>query len=499
MPDLKVKLTAPNGTEYTQPTGLFISNEWVPSSDGGTITSIDPTTEEVITSVSAATESDIDAAVRAAHRAFKSEWRSFEGTARGALLYELAALVDAHASTLAAIETWDNGKPYTVALTEDLVEVSAVLRYYAGWADKISGKVIDTTSAKLTYTLRQPLGVCAQIIPWNYPLAMAAWKLGPALAAGNTVVLKAAEQTPLSILYLAELVKKAGFPPGVVNVVNGYGRVAGAALVQHPLVAKVAFTGSTATGKEIMKMAAGGLKNITLETGGKSPCLIFADADLDQAVKWAHVGIMSNMGQVCCATSRIYVHEDLYERFLEGFAARVKEVSVIGSPWEEGTFQGPQVTKRQQERVLGYIEAGLSEGARLVTGGKEAAGQGKGFFVAPTVFADVREDMQVVKEEVFGPVVTVSSFKDEDEVLARANDTMYGLGAAVFTADIARAHRIAASLESGTVWVNSSNDGDFRVPFGGVKMSGIGRELGEAGLDGYTSTKAVMVNLGTRL
>jgi len=395
------------------------------------------------------------------------------------------------------------GKPYSVALGEDLAEVAGCLKYYAGYADKIHGQVIDTTSAKLAYTIREPLGVCGQIIPWNYPLAMAAWKLGPALACGNTVVLKAAEQTPLSILVFANLIKRAGFPPGVVNILNGHGRVAGAAIAQHLDIDKIAFTGSTITGREIMRMASVNLKNITLETGGKSPLLVFDDADLDQAVKWSHIGIMSNQGQICTATSRILVQEGIYSQFVEAFKKHVKQTSVVGDPFNDTTFQGPQVTKAQYDRVLSYIESGKREGATLALGGEPHKninnGNGKGFFVTPTVFTDVTSNMTVFREEVFGPFVVIASFTDEADALAKANDTTYGLGAAVFTRDIVKAHRLARGVEAGMVWINSSQDSDFRVPFGGVKQSGIGRELGEAALEAYTNKKAVHVNLGTWL
>ena len=335
---------------------------------------------------------------------------------------------------------------------------------------------------------------------WNYPLAMAAWKLGPALACGNTVVLKPAEQTPLSILYFANLIKEAGFPPGVVNIVNGHGRTAGKTIAEHLDIDKIAFTGSTATGREIMKMASVNMKNITLETGGKSPLLVFSDADLDQAVKWAHVGIMSNMGQICCATSRILVQDSIYDEFIEQFKQHMTTTSVVGDPFKEDTFQGPQVTKAQYEKVLSYIEAGKSEGATLAAGGEphKNAG-GKGFFIAPTIFTDVTDNMRIYKEEVFGPFVVIASFNTEEEAINRANDTTYGLGSAVFTKDIQKAHRVARKIEAGTVWINSSNDSDFRIPFGGVKQSGIGRELGEAGLEAYTNKKAIHVNLGTVL
>lgn len=386
-------------------------------------------------------------------------------------------------------------------MNDDISEVINTLRYYAGWADKVHGQTIDTSHLKLAYTVRHPVGVVGQIIPWNFPLGMAAWKLGPALACGNTIVLKPAEQTPLSILCLANLVKEAGFPPGVLNILNGFGRIAGSALVTHPDVDKVAFTGSTVTGREIMKLASGTLKNITLETGGKSPLLVFSDADLEQAAKWAHVGIMYNQGQVCSATSRILVHESIYDKFITLFKEEVAQTSKVGDPFNDETFQGPQVTKAQYERVLSYIEGAKSEGATLVSGGapqKNVAG-GKGFFIAPTIFRDVQDHMKAYREEVFGPFVVISSFSTEDEAVTRANDTTYGLGAALFTKDIERAHRVANEIEAGMVWINSSNDSDFRIPFGGVKQSGIGRELGEAGLEGYSHTKAIHVNMGSRL
>ncbi|KAF4553110.1 Aldehyde dehydrogenase-like protein 15 [Elsinoe fawcettii] len=499
MSDLTIKLKAPNGVEYSQPTGIFINNEWVKGS-GDKIASINPTDESTICEVTGASAEDIDKAVKAARDAFNGPWRDVAPSERGDLMYKLSQLVTEHAPTLATIETWDNGKPYSVALNEDLAEVAGTLKYYAGYADKLHGQVIDTGPAKLAYTIREPVGVCGQIIPWNYPLAMAAWKLGPAIAAGNTVILKAAEQTPLSILYFANLVKEAGFPPGVVNIVNGLGRVAGAALVQHPGVDKIAFTGSTVTGREIMKQASGTMKNITLETGGKSPLLVFDDADLDQAVKWAHIGIMSNMGQICTATSRILVQEGIYDKFVQQFKEHVKTTSVVGDPFDESTFQGPQVTKTQYERVLQYVDAGKQEGATLVAGGEPFQdAKGKGYFIAPTIFADVKDSMRIFKEEVFGPFVVIATFKTEEEAVSKANDTMYGLGSAVFTRDMVRAHKIARRIEAGMVWINSSNDSDFRIPFGGVKQSGIGRELGEAGLDAYTNKKAVHVNLGTWL
>lgn len=326
---------------------------------------------------------------------------------------------------------------------------------------------------------------------------MAAWKLGPALSCGNTIVLKAAEQTPLSILYFANLVKEAGFPPGVINILNGHGKVAGAAIASHPGIDKIAFTGSTATGREIMKMAAVNLKNITLETGGKSPLLVFDDADLEQAVKWSHAGIMSNSGQICTATSRILVQEGVHDEFVAAFNSYTMATSRVGNPFDDDTFQGPQITRAQYNRVLAHIESGISEGATLVAGGKthEKADE-KGFFISPTIFTDVKDDMEIYREEIFGPVVVIGSFKTEEEAIERANDTTYGLGSAIFTQNIARAHRVARRIEAGMVWVNSSNDSNIRVPFGGVKQSGIGRELGEAALEAYTNKKSVHIDLG---
>ncbi|KAK3322393.1 aldehyde dehydrogenase domain-containing protein [Apodospora peruviana] len=493
---MEVELKAPNGKSWSQPVGLFINNEFVKSSNEQKLASINPTNEEEICSVYAATAEDVETAVSASRKAFKDpSWKGLSGTERGALMTKLADLVAENAEILATIECLDNGKPYTVALTENVPEVVNVLKYYAGYADKNFGQVIDVGPAKFAYTVKEPLGVCGQIIPWNYPLDMAAWKLGPALCCGNTIVLKLAEQTPLSMLYVAKLIKEAGFPPGVVNIINGHGREAGAALVQSPGVDKIAFTGSTATGKEIMKMASATMKNITLETGGKSPLIVFEDADLELAAMWSHIGIMSNQGQICTATSRILVHEKVYDAFVDTFKSKVKEISVVGDPFEENTFQGPQVTKAQYDRVLGFIESGKEEGATCMLGGEPAPINGKGFFVAPTVFTNVKPSMKIFREEIFGPCVAVVSFKTEEEAIELANNTTYGLGSALFTKDLTKAHRVAREIEAGMVWINSSNDSDYRIPFGGVKQSGIGRELGEAGLAAYCNIKSIHVNM----
>lgn len=455
----------------------------------------------MICEVEAASADDVDTAVKAARAALNDpSWRDLPGTQKGQLIYKLADMVDAEKEVLATIETWDSGKPYGNALFE-MGEVASTLRFYAGWADKIFGQTIPTHSLKLAYTLKQPIGVCGQIIPWNFPLVMAAWKLGPALATGNTIVLKPAEQTPLSILYLANMIPKAGFPPGVINILNGYGKDAGHAIASHLDVDKIAFTGSTATGKLLMKTASVNMKNISLETGGKSPMVIFDDADLEQAAKWAQIGIMTNSGQVCTATSRLLVQEGVYDKFVGIFKEVVKGAGKVGDPFESTTSQGPQITKAQYDKILGYVDTAKSEGAILTNGGAPdtAAGKGKGYFIEPTIFTGVTSEMKIYREEIFGPFVAVASFKTEAEAIAMANDTTYGLGASVFTQNLELAHRMASRIDSGMVWVNSSNDSDFRIPFGGVKQSGIGRELGEQGLAAYTQEKAVHVNIGLKI
>ncbi|KAK1633776.1 aldehyde dehydrogenase [Colletotrichum phormii] len=500
MGELSVELTAPNGQKWTQPTGLFINNEFVPSSSGQTIPAIDPATEEEIARVHAATEEDVDKAVKAAAAALKNpSWKELSASDRGILMARLADLMESNKELLATIDAWDNGKTYQEALTNDMVEAVGVIRYYSGWCDKIFGQTISLPN-KFAYTVRQPVGVVGQIIPWNYPISMATWKLGPALACGNTVVLKAAEQTPLSILVFGRLIKEAGFPPGVVNFINGLGKDAGAALVSHQLVDKVAFTGSTATATNIMKMASATLKNITLETGGKSPLLVFNDADLEQAVRWSHMGIMSNQGQICTATSRILVQQDIYDNFVAKFIDEVHKTSKVGNQWDAETYQGPQVSKQQYDRIMSYFQIGRDGGATIKTGGERPAHLGdKGYYVAPTVFTDVKSNMKIWREEIFGPVVVIQKFSDEAEAVEIANASVYGLGAAVFTTNLEKAHRVAAEIEAGMVWVNSTQDCDPRVPFGGVKQSGIGRELGEAGLEAYSQIKAVHVNMGNKL
>ncbi|KAM0492225.1 hypothetical protein ACHAP8_010088 [Fusarium lateritium] len=466
MAALKADLQAPNGVKYTQPTGLFINNEFVPSSSGKKLTSIDPATENEIATVEAADGKDVDTAVKAENAAFK-DWRNVECSERGRLMAKLADLIEAKREVFATIDAWDNGKTYAEAIDGDLVEAVGVIRYFAGWADKIFGQTISTTGKKFAYTIRQPIGVVAQVIPWNYTLYMAT---------------------------------EAGFPAGIINILNGPGGETGSSLVSHPLVDKVAFTGSTATGAKIMRTASEMLKNVTLETGGKSPLLVFDDADIEQAVNWSHFGIMSNQGQICTATSRILVQESIYDDFVQKFIQRVKTTSVVGNQWDKGVYQGPQVSKAQYDRVLEYIDIGITEGANLALGGQPSkVGKGKGFFIEPTVFADVKPSARIYREEIFGPVVVITKFKTEEEAVDLANDTTYGLGSAVFTTDLERAHRVSGNIEAGMVWVNSSQDCDPRVPFGGVKQSGIGRELGKAGLEAYSQIKAVHINMGNRL
>ncbi|KAH8176331.1 aldehyde dehydrogenase family protein [Sarocladium implicatum] len=491
---LRVSLTAPNGRSWEQPIGLFINNEFVESTGGEKITTVNPATEKEICAVYSASSQDVDRAVCSARAALRNPaWRHLSGTERGLLMTRLADLVDAHADTLAAIETMDNGKPYSVSRGFDVLDLSSVLRYYAGFADKNFGKTVDLGPEKMAYTAIQPVGVCGQIIPWNYPLSMAGWKLGPALCCGNTVVLKLAELTPLSMLYVGDLIVEAGFPPGVINIINGAGSVAGAALAEHEDVDKIAFTGSTRTGKEVMRLASGTMKAITLETGGKSPLIVFEDANMEQAVKWAHEGVMGNQGQVCTATSRLLVQEGVYDEFVQKLVEYTAKASVVGDPFHEDTYQGPQVSKAQLDKVNSYISSAKEAGGTVRQPNTELPSSG--FFVQPTILTDLPASHPALHEEIFGPCATVVRFKDEDEALSVANKTRYGLASAVFTKDVARAHRVARELEAGMVWVNSSNDSDVRLPFGGMKESGIGRELGEEGLRGYYNIKAVQVNL----
>ena len=473
---------------------LLIDNRWIASASGKTFASINPSTGEGICEVAEADAADVELAVRAARSAFEhGPWRSMRASERGRLLHRLADLIESNGGELARLESLDNGKPVSVAKAVDVAKTVACYRYFAGWADKIHGKTIPIDGDFLCYTRHEPIGVVGQIIPWNFPMLMMAWKLAPALATGNTVVLKPAEQTPLTALRIGELILEAGFPEGVVNVVPGFGPTAGAAIASHMDVDKVAFTGSTEVGHLIMEAAAkSNLKPVTLELGGKSPNIIFADVDLDAAVEGAHMGLFSNQGQSCCAGSRVFVEESIYDQFVERSIARAAK-RVVGDPFDPRTELGPLVDQTQCDRVMSYIESGRSEGATLACGGNRIGN--RGYFIQPTVFADVQDDMQIAREEIFGPVMSIISFKSLDEVIARANRTKYGLAAAVWTRDIKKALAVANGVRAGTVWVNCYNVMDTRSPFGGFKQSGIGRELGEYGLQQYTQVKAVIAKL----
>jgi aldehyde dehydrogenase (NAD+) len=475
-------------------TKLLINNEWVDSLSGRTFATINPATDEVICQVAEADAADVDRAVKAARAAFSSgEWTKMPASRRGELLYKLADLIERHAEELARLETLDNGKPLQESINIDLPLVIACYRYFAGWADKIHGKTIPINGPFFCYTRHEPIGVVGQIIPWNFPLLMQAWKLAPALAAGNTVILKTAEQTPLSALRVGELIIETGFPPGVVNILSGYGPTAGAAIADHMDIDKVAFTGSTEVGRLIMAAAAkSNLKRVTLELGGKSPNIVFADADMDAAIEGSHFALFFNQGQCCTAGSRLFVEEKCYDEFVAKSVERAKQ-RIVGSPFDLQTEQGPQVDQDQFNKVMSYIDSGMREGAQLLCGGSRVGD--RGFFIQPTVFADVRDEMKIAQEEIFGPVMSIIKFKDVDEAIQRANSTMYGLAAAVWTRDINKAHAIANNVRAGTVWVNCYDIIDAAAPFGGFKQSGIGRELGEYGLQQYTEVKTVTVKL----
>ncbi len=475
-------------------TELLIANQWVPSESGERFATRNPATGEEICQVAAAGAPDVDKAVRAARSAFeRGPWPRMNASERGRLLHRLADLIESHGDELARLESLDNGKPISLARRVDVAKTVGCYRYFAGWADKVHGKTIPIDGEYFCYTRHEPVGVVGQIIPWNYPMLMQAWKLAPALATGNTVVLKPAEQTPLTALRIGELILEAGFPEGVVNLLPGFGPTAGAAIAGHRDVDKVAFTGSTEVGRLILAAAAkSNLKRVTLEMGGKSPNIIFSDVDLDEAVEGAHLGLFSNQGQVCCAGSRVYVEQSIYDAFVEKSADRARR-RIVGDPLDPATEQGPQVDQEQFEKVMNYIESGRAEGAALAWGGSRIGT--RGYFVAPTVFADVRDDMKIAREEIFGPVMSVIPFRDLDDVVHRANHSIYGLAAGVWTRDIRKAHAVANSIRAGTVWINCYNVLDTRAPFGGFKQSGIGRELGEYGLQQYTEVKTVTMKL----
>jgi len=474
---------------------LFIGNEPSAPHSGQYFATINPATEESIAQVAAGDREDTDRAVRAAHAALASkEWSGMDATDRGRLLWNIADLLEARTEEIAHLETIDNGKPIFESQYVDIPLCVNVLRYYAGWADKVHGATIPVRGENLVYTRREPVGVVGAITPWNFPLLLAVWKIGPALATGCTVVLKPAELTSLSALRFAELCAEAGLPAGVLNVVTGKGSVVGQALVEHPLVDKIAFTGSTEVGKRIMQTAAGTTKRVSLELGGKSPNIVFSDCDLEAAIRGAHNGIFYGKGEVCAAGSRLFVEESVHDAVMEGLVARAKR-AVPADPLHPKTRMGAIVSEAQQKTVLGYIAKGKAEGATLATGGEAVKINDRGFFVQPTIFDHVTPEMTIAREEIFGPVLAVIPFKDEAEVIRMANDVKYGLAAAIWTRDITRAHAVAARIKAGTVWINMINTYDAAAPFGGFKESGFGRELGENALEAYTETKTVWVNL----
>jgi phenylacetaldehyde dehydrogenase len=495
----EVTPTSQVGQFLSKPKKLLIGGRWAEAASGKTFATLNPATEEALAQIAEGDSADIDKAVKSSRLAFEDgAWRRMTPSERGKLIWKLADLLEQHLDEFATIESLDNGKPRIIAAVADVPLAVDLFRYMAGWATKIEGNTIpisvpyDPGTRYFAYTLREPVGVVGQIIPWNFPLLMAAWKLGPALAAGCTVVLKPAEQTPLSALRLGELICEAGFPEGVVNIVTGFGETAGAALAAHSQVDKIAFTGSTEVGKLILQAAAGNLKKVSLELGGKSPNIVCADADLEVAIPGAASAVFFNHGQCCCAGSRLYVEKKVFDKVVDGVSEQAKRIK-LGAGMDPSSEMGPLVSSEQLQRVTGYLESGSSQGAKTVVGGKRSGA--KGYFVEPTVLVDVKPDMKVVKEEIFGPVVVAMPVSDMNEVQAAANETNYGLAAGIWTNDIAKAHTLASQLRAGTVWINCYNIFDAAMPFGGYKESGWGREMGHDVLELYTETKAVCVKL----
>jgi aldehyde dehydrogenase (NAD+) len=476
-------------------TKLLIDNEWRGAASGRTMEVVNPATEEVITSVASAGAEDLDSAVQAARAALAGPWSAMSARERGRLVRKLGERLLERADEVARLETLHNGKPISESRHIEIPAAAECFEYFGGWSDKVMGETIPVKGNHLTYTLREPIGVVAAIVPWNFPLLLAAWKVAPALACGNTVILKPASQTPLTALALGEIAVEIGLPPGVLNVLTGPGASLGQAIVEHPGIDKIAFTGDTSTGKGIMRGAAATLKRITLELGGKSPNIVLADADIDAAVRGATVGIFYGKGEVCAAGSRLLVDRAIKAEFIDKLAARAKKI-VPGDPLDPKTRFGAVSSRRQMETVLRYIDSGRQEGATLVAGGLRAdIGTGKGFFVQPTVFADVQPSMTISREEIFGPVLAAIEFADIDEAIARANDSSYGLAAGVWTRDIKKAHHVARKLQAGTVWINTYNVYDTAAPFGGYKESGFGREMSAHALEHYTQVKTVWVDL----
>ncbi|KAJ7779610.1 aldehyde dehydrogenase [Mycena metata] len=478
-------------------TNLFIDGKWVDPAKPDTIDVVNPATGKKIATVSVGDKADVNLAVKAAQKAYKTSWGlKTPGWTRGKLLLKLADLLERDQDQFAALESLNAGKPFHVAKAADVAGSIRCIRYFGGWADKIHGSTIETTEQRLAYTRHEPFGVVGQIIPWNFPLLMLSWKVGPALATGNCIVLKPSEMTPLSALKFCELVEEAGFPPGVVNIITGYGLTVGVAIAEHMEISKVAFTGSTLVGRKVLEASARtNLKVVTLELGGKSPSIIFDDCNLEQTIKWVLQAMYGNMGQSCVAGSRVFVQEGIYDEFIAKFTPAVKALSqATGDPFHPDTQHGPQASQVQFDRIMGYINAGKEAGATVHLGGDRHGTEG--FFIQPTIFTDVTMDMKIVKEEIFGPVAAILKFKTEEEVIALANDTVYGLSAYVYSDNTARSHRVAHAIESGSVFVNLAQYTDAAVPFGGYKSSGIGREHGEYALETYTQVKGVHINLG---